>query len=154
MKSPSSGWSPRAHDVDHAGNPLGSERLFVVPPPAQIGELMSAWSSVRRGTTVASIWKRVSICVLWTTGFLCLSELAILLGRYLWHLDEDTALLIRGAGLSVAPCAGLLAAFQIDWSERCTFVGTAGVAEYIFRRRKTRANVLRFEDAFDFRGRE
>src|SRR5206468_7994914 len=116
-------WQPSPKDVDHAGRPLGADRVFVVPPPTQIGTLLSAWSSVCGGRRIASIWRRILVCVMWALGVWGAFELAIALGEHFWHITEDTALLMRGGGLSFAPCAGLLAFFQIEWQEYCTFVG-------------------------------
>ena len=141
-------------DVDHAGRPLSSDQLFPFPPPTEIGTVFSAASTARRGRGIASIWGRIDICLLWAAGVTGLFELAIALGEHFRHITEDSALLVRGLGLCFGPCAGLLASCQIEWNERCTFVGIDGIAEFAFRRGLIGRNILRFQDAFNFKGQE
>jgi len=141
-------WQPPQGVTDHSGKPLPADRDFHAHPPADIGPVATAWSTLRQGQTVRPTWMRVLFCIQWAIGCQALFELAILIARSYLRAGEDALLLARGIGVTFSPCIGLLAAYQTRWRERCTYVGREGIAEFWFTdRRRVRSRVLRFADA-------
>ena len=55
----SAAWKPPPTVTDHLGQPLGFDRDFFVPPPPEIGEILSADSSLRLGGATRTRW----VCV-------------------------------------------------------------------------------------------
>jgi hypothetical protein len=141
-------WQPPEGVLDHAGKKLAADRDFHAHPPAEIGAVVSAWSTLRQGQVIRATWMRVLFCIQWAIGCQALFELGILIARRYLSAAEDMLLLARGIGVTFSPCVGLLAAYQTRWRERCTYVGRDGIAEFWFTsRRHVRCRVLRFADA-------
>lgn len=73
-------WNPPENLVDHLGQVLSPEMVFFTSPPPEIGEIMSASSSMSIGKKILQRnkgYKRKAFLVIATTAFLVFGLLAI-----------------------------------------------------------------------------
>jgi hypothetical protein len=137
-------WQPHEQIVRHAGMPLESETEFFVAPPQDIGEVITADSTLRYGKQPISPLLRCVLSlvlgaalVLFVGGIVVMSDL---------KLDPSIILLGCLGGFVVAA----IAFFTMGFKHVCTFVGAAGIARYTLkgdREQEPREELLIFEDA-------
>jgi hypothetical protein len=139
-------WEPGPAVTGHRGEPLNPGRDYFVPPPPEIGEVVSAYTSLARtdrprgGVVLAAL----GFCAL---GFLC--------GWALMRVVEPDD---GPARLVVGGFAGLFGAV-IGWGRArfkhaCSYVGTEGVARFVCvqsRERVTHRETFLFRTAADLR---
>lgn len=129
-------WTPPANLTDHAGNSLRSDRVFFTAPPPEIGELLSADSTLEKGgkarkldwwSVYYGLFSSVSLgfvagLVLWVIIFLVMISLSIRDG----FLFDNFHWLCLTVGFIVMML--LLRSSALMKSAVCTFVGTNGAA--------------------------
>jgi hypothetical protein len=119
------GWSPGPGVTGHGGRALLSDGDYFVPPPAEIGTVVSAYTSLRKGVRP----RGALVCVLAAAG---LATVGLVLG---WSV----MLLIEPKDSTAGPCVGgilaLLGALS-GWAlarfkHACSYVGREGIARFV-----------------------
>jgi hypothetical protein len=110
--------------LDHLGNPLPSDMDLFVPPPAEIGSIISACSTLRKQETPEAKWTQ-KLLIRAAIGGAIGAVIAIWAG----------ALWVFPAGLIVGGLLGLRS------RQTLTYVGTLGIA--LFEVRRSRNDVTR-----------
>jgi hypothetical protein len=112
-----------AERTDHVGDPLPPDAYFFAPPPPEIGDIRSAYSSLKSAKAQSLGTNRLVGTVIWTAviGFLGIGALFLLDGmrnplNLIWVV-------------LVAALAGLIAFFNCG-KATCSYVGTLGTARY------------------------
>jgi hypothetical protein len=134
--------------TDHGGGPLPPDADFFVPPPRAIGELMSAYTTMRQGD------------VPWTPGgraawALMAAAFGILIGvliPVLFRSRHPVPFLILPLALATGGAG--LALWLTGFKRSCTYVGRDGVARFVCtgnRDRITLKEVFCFRDAMELR---
>ena len=127
-------WVPPPTMLTHADVPVGTEMDFFAPPPPEIGEVLNAYSSLKRGQRPLSAAAKgaimfgpgvVALAVLWYTHAV----------DDIWQVVIFVALFVVGW-------------FVTRFSHTCTYVGKEGVAR--FRCKKDRENITQ-QEVFLFR---
>jgi hypothetical protein len=129
---------------NHAGEAQGTDRDYFVPPPASIGAVESAYTTLTTGAATHSVGKRLMKAApapLVAAAVACVVALAA------------GASAVSGFVLWPAAAAALIG--WVTWNEaafrpRCTYVGRDGMALYACKGRPdtiTRSAVLLFRDA-------
>lgn len=143
-------WAPPPGVTEHTGAPLSPDYDFFTSPPAEIGEIRSAYSSLQKGAkvnTVSARLRAVAIAAAVGIGIAIGLEVAVhLLTRLAFetHIPRPFWAVLPGALLAI-----------LFWrltrsSGICNFVGSAGVAEFVGAAAGAgilRQKVLRFQDA-------
>ena len=143
-------WTPPASVTEHQGDPLAADGDFFAGPPAGIGTVRTAHTSLKKGEMAKPAPVRAAIALgCGVAGFL------LMLG---FHRMTD--LLIIPASLTGTPAwlwAGLIAVgpAYLGWrasafQHSCNFAGDAGCAQYRCqgeRGRLVQNSVFRFQDA-------
>lgn len=141
-------WAPPEGVVRHAGAPIETDADFFAEPPPEIGELISAETTL---TTRQRPWRLASRLVL--VGLI--GWAGYMLGDYLAknvnaaNPDDARALVWVGAAAVM-----LVAWFLTRFSHACSYVGKLGVAKFKCKgsRRGIRSpEVFLFEDAAELR---
>jgi hypothetical protein len=132
---------------NHAGSPIPADADFFVDPPAEVGPLHSANTTLRQGKKPWPIWLRVAVT-------LCCVGLALLVAGCIdvfavesifWRIFWPIAFAVVGL------CAGLVAS---AFTHSCTYVGRDGAAQFACSGRRdniTTREVFRFRDATELR---
>jgi hypothetical protein len=147
-------WTPPSSLVNHGGEVLTDQVRFFGSPPAEIGQLLSAHSSMgpdlkgkkRDGYGTFNNWLQALI---W----------AFMAGMFSWFILS----LATGNEILATVLAWLLAAFVV-WRTlqkdvglepaTCTFVGTQGLAQYTWDKDESKRQtplVVRFQDVTELR---
>jgi hypothetical protein len=116
-------WKPASGLTDHRGQPLPADADFFVAPPAEIGEVKSAYSSLRVHKEALALPVRavlILLCVL--PGAAAMAYW----GETMHHDEVFSALMIIGALI-------VLFSFLIAWNltgfrHACSYAGVLGVA--------------------------
>lgn len=131
--------------INHAGNPLDEDADLFEPPPREIGQILTAYTSLRRdkrplseGARLGIILGTVAVCVV----------LGLLLG-----------VAARNVGVGLLLTCGLgLVGFLVSWwltgfRHVCHYVGKKGVAMFWCRgrRRNVTERLFLFRDAAELR---
>ncbi len=128
-------WTPGADLTRHAGSPIPPERDFFVAPPLEIGQVLSAESTLKTSTQPVSTPLRIIICLL-----------AGLLGAGIsWRLTASAIF----TGI-IGSLAVLIAYRKTFFFHYCSYVGKNGIATYAIkgdRHASAKAKILRFQDA-------
>jgi hypothetical protein len=147
-------WTPTFGVINHGGDLLGTDAIFFAAPPAEIGNLLSADSTLgadlktkkRNGYTTYLNWFQA---LLWAglAGFLTWFILALLIK------NDITAIL---AGVTVAAFT-FWRTFEKDGHvspATCTFVGSQGIAQYVWdddESKRQTPHLLLFQNATELR---
>jgi hypothetical protein len=133
---------------DHAGGALSAGADFFVPPPSEIGSLLSCDTTLRQGYQPLSLGARILRMVLGAAG----GVLAGVLIDIFFGVKSDFWRVAWPLGL------GLLAlGFSLNmtrFTHTCTFVGTEGVGRFVCsgsREHLSTEEVFCFRDATDLR---
>jgi len=143
-----SSWEPPDDVSSHAGIPVPSFADFFAPPPAQIGKVLSAQTTLRvgqkpRGLAARLLGVMVSVGAGWVIGKLI--TLALPSGDAAWW---GKAVVASGVLVGLMFAAGWLALSR--FRHVCTYVGEEGLARFKLsgaRSRPPEAQVFRFEQA-------
>lgn len=134
-------WCPSAKVTTHAEHPIPVEMDFFVAPPAEIGEVISAYSTLTRGNEPVAPTARMIIGIL-VASVLALG--AILVIRQ-FKLGDEMFAYAEGA---VVGLVGLSVVYVLTrFKHTCSYVGQHGLARYTLR--GSRDGVYKVEE-FDF----
>lgn len=61
-------WTPSENVVRHVGSPIIPDMEFFAPPPPEIGEILSADSSLSRSKQATQAQERIKNCMFWAAG--------------------------------------------------------------------------------------
>jgi hypothetical protein len=145
-------WSPPAAMKLHSGRPLDPKLLFFASPPAEIGEVISGYSSLKKGQPALARLSQIPADI-W--------QGALFLGILAGFIPGLIIGFIPGGDL-IGLIVGLLAGFGVlgfmVWvalAPRCTYVGTKGFAELMRMKGKlTDPDIRLFEKARELRTEE
>jgi hypothetical protein len=144
-------WTPPATMKLHSGRPLEPKLVFFSPPPEEIGEVTSGYSSLKKGQTFLNRITAIPSDV-WQGGLL----FAVIAGFVPGILIN----FIPGA-TPFAVIVGFLAAFGVlgffiyaATFPRCSYVGSKGVATFTLAKGKADAETFLFEKASELRSEE
>ncbi len=112
-------WAPQPSVTDHLRGQLAPDLDFFVQPPQEIGEVVSAYTSLKRGVEAKSAGARIA-----TVGVAAAAGVAAGAG-----LDYQTGLSPLCSAVSVS-IAALIAWGKTRFKHFCNFVGTDGCAEF------------------------
>jgi len=139
-------WLPPAEMCDHGGSAIPEDADFFVPPPAAIGEVVSAYTSLTRDVQPTPSGTRAA----WVGGAACAGALVGIVIAIV--VQSPVPLVLFGLPLG---CIGMaLVLYATRFRYRCTYVGREGVAR--FRCSGSRGQldleeVFRFRDAAEVR---
>ncbi len=134
-------WSPPSSVTDHLGGALPHDRDFFVVPPRDIGEVLNAYTSLKRDVEPKSPQVRMAIVAV-AAG----AGIAAGLG-----LDFLTEIHSPLWAIGFAIPAALIAWGVTGFKHSCNFVGTEGVAEFTCkggRENLKQKKVFCFKDAW------
>ena len=143
-------WSPPPYVTGHDGEPLSPECDFFVAPPAEIGPVRTAYTSLKKGVASRPVAIRAALALAaGIVGFLLT-----------WGFDSLTKILFVISDLTRTPVILWEIALMPLWvylgwrksrfKHFCTFVGDSGCAHYQCERERSNAvqkSSLRFADA-------
>ncbi len=134
--------------TNHGGGELAQDADFFVPPPAEIGELVSAYTNMRQRDEPWAPVARAAWCILGSSIGILLGVLLAILFRTR-HIAPllILPLLLGGIGL-------IIALWATGFKRRCTYVGREGVARYVCkgnRENVTTHQLFLFRDATELR---
>jgi hypothetical protein len=118
-------WLPPIEVKDHMGNPLPADREFFAPPPAQVGPVVSAWSTLRASAAASSGALKMFIMLI--SGGAAAGAVYLLVDRDVIRLRGNEQLVV--AAISAAVVA-LIVAVTFKWRHQCNYIGENGVAIY------------------------
>jgi hypothetical protein len=125
---------------------------FFVPPPPEIGTLLSSHTSLKRTAIPRPLWLRILRAVVGSVGISFLLAVGLFFGLRL-PVDAGAALFMCFS-IVIAPFAVGLMLFYTRFRHYCGYVGDLGVAHYacsISRERVKVKDVLLFRDAKELR---
>jgi hypothetical protein len=141
-------WTPPVALLSHGGQPLDPKRLFFAPPPAEIGALISAYSSFEQNQSITSKLSNTT-SETWM-GALMFAVIAGFVPGLLINF-------IPGAGL-IALIVGLGAGLSVLWvmvwaslAPTCSYVGTQGIAKFTLSKDKVVPEMFEFAKAAELR---
>jgi hypothetical protein len=138
-------WEPGEDVKNHSGADLSGKDDFFVPPPAEIGEVVSATTSLRRGTEPMAPGARLTLAIaVGTVGLIIGLVIAVNLKTPFWQLFWPVVL--GGIALGIA----LLAT---TFKHNCTYVGQEGVSRFTCsgHREQASEDTFLFADASELR---
>jgi len=137
-------WRPDEQISRHAGVPLETETEFFVGPPQDIGQVITADSTLRLGKQPIPPFLRCVLSLLIGGAVvLLIVGIAVMAGLML-----DVIIILLGFMGALVVAA--IAFFLMRFKHVCSFVGTAGLARYTLkggREQEPREELLFFEDA-------
>jgi hypothetical protein len=140
-------WRPQAEVTDHEGNRLQENRHFFVTPPLEIGQIVSAETSIEFGKDPNPTEKRLVIAAVFAAIGGAFAWIAIA-NADLSSLEKIGALIL---GCGVGGCLGF---FVGDKNNSCSYVGAKGIARFKLKKdsEQTRqGEVFLFENAAELR---
>ncbi len=131
--------------TDHCGRALPLLADFFVPAPPEIGEILSAYTSLKFGVKPLSK-------VIRTALILGLAGGGPLLGFWLGSLTKVMVPILI-IGIIAGAIAALIAFYVTRFAHRCSYVGREGIARFLCvgNRGTIDGRVLRFRDATELR---
>ena len=151
LDDPSAAWKPGPNVLDHSGEPLDPQADFFAPPPAEIGEVQTARSTLRQGVHPRSIIVRFGLTV---------GPVAVLLaiGDYLTkRLDLQGDMVLLSVCGIVGVLVGAIAWAVTRFRHTCSYVGRNGVSQIVVRGGRDASpsvKTLLFSEAAELRTRE
>jgi hypothetical protein len=141
-------WKPPSGLTDHRGEPLSTDADFFVAPPPEIGEIRSAYSSLRVHKEGLALPVRVVLLLL---SLLPGAAIAYY-GEAMRHDEVSSAVMIIGALMVLF--GFLIAWYFTDFRHACTYIGVLGVVRYRTggsRQAPVKEDGFRFRDAAELR---
>jgi hypothetical protein len=127
------GWTPTRGVTDHAGRKLPGNLIFFAPPPPELGEVVSAWSELRVGEAIWTLWQRLGLYAAITAVASFPFLLQVYNGAIAANASTRDAIL---RSLMTAPAFGILGLMAL-WLVRkptitrtCTYVCRDGAAAF------------------------
>src|SRR5690348_15621781 len=133
-------WTPGPDVVQHNGEPIAPESDFFAPPPKEIGEVLTASTTLKTSKHPTNMISRIAL-----SGFLGSAGSALL-----YFLGVEETFLQVLAFLVLAPIGWWLTGFK----HTVRYVGKEGIARLVCRGRRDRIvkeEVFRFADASELR---
>ncbi len=135
-------WTPPPTVTDHLGGKLPADLDFFVVPPGEIGEIKSAYTSLKRGAQARSVAVRIAITAAYFVAGFALGGVLYLVSHNLFF--------ILFVGIPIGSLVAVGGWRKAGFPHSCAFVGPEGCAH--FESRDTRENLterglLRFRDA-------
>jgi hypothetical protein len=148
-----SAWNPQDRGDgepvrNHAGLPLPHDADFFVPPPPEIGPVLSAHSTLGWRTRPTPPLARAGITFAAMLGGFLVG--ALIVGMF--QVGQGFWVFLWLAGSAIA--GGLLAGYYTRFEHTCSYVGREGVARFVCavdRETLTTREVFRFRDAAEVR---
>jgi hypothetical protein len=144
-------WTPPAGMKLHSGRPFDPKLVFFAPPPSDIGEVISGYSSLVKGQTFLNRIAAIPSDV-WQGALLFTVVAGFVPGILINFIPGATP---------IAVIVGLLAAFGVlgffiyaATFPRCSYVGEKGVATFTFAKGEVKAETFLFEKASELRSEE
>lgn len=145
----SSEWTPPASVRDHSGGPIVAGKNFFVPPPTEIGDVVSAYSSLPLGKSPNPTRTRFRTTLTMMLVGVVLGGLAGIGTE--GGVADKLGTMALGASVFAIPLGIItfLIMYLLRKDYRCDYVGKYGAAAFdLVRLRKGEVgNVLRFADA-------
>jgi hypothetical protein len=118
-------WTPPLGVVMHNGEPIPETMAFFEPPPVEIGEIVTAYSTVTRGMRYSSVRRR---WLLIGIGNACLAALIIIVGSTgtLGNLPEAIAMAVLSV-IFVGLPVGFVFSLVGEFRQVVTYVGRKGL---------------------------
>ncbi|MGD1908688.1 MAG: hypothetical protein ACFB0C_22260 [Leptolyngbyaceae cyanobacterium] len=141
MQTAAQVWTPPAGVTRHAGTAIPEEMDFFAGPPAEIGAVMTADSTLKTSSEPLSPPARIGWAVL--IGAI----IAAVVWGFLTFLSIELSLTIP---LVIVAIIAVLAYMGMGFKGQCSFVGDRGIAEFTLqgsRRNPPTARVLTFQTA-------
>jgi hypothetical protein len=142
-------WAPTDTVTDHLGRELRSDRDFFMAPPPEIGEVITAFSSLTHDHKPNRATDFVACLVVAAAGFAGFMHLS----NKLLPANEVVSYCVGAAGAVLAFFLGR-AVFNPRAIQLCSYVGSRGVARFLCRTNRgriTEANVFLFQNAVELR---
>jgi hypothetical protein len=141
-KTLGSTWIPAEGITRHAGSPIPPDLDFFVAPPAEIGKVVSADSTLTVSTHPLPLGKRFFRSFLVGVGFACLIWLIL---NFFIKIQSDLTV------LGVGTIATVWAYFTFNvFDHKCSYVGEQGIVEYSIRNSRLaqpQVRLMCFKDA-------
>ncbi len=151
-------WKPPTNLTDHAGNVIPQDRVFYVSPPSEIGEILSADSTFKKGGKPRKIdWSGISTGIITALfcGFAVGGVVWVIIFLIMVNLSIRESSLLTWIPLSVGAVVAIFALrlFSATKMAVCTFVGTNGVARSVWHDNPQQRlpEVFRFDKATGLR---
>jgi hypothetical protein len=119
-------WEPSAEVTEHCSSPLPADADFFAPPPAEIGKVQSAFTTLKRSKNAMPTSSRLLIA-------LAVGGVSAMIVVYLIQQDEEMASVAWPTGMLILFCVGLGAWVATEFRQRCDYVGVEGVAQFYLR---------------------
>lgn len=113
-------WTPSENVVRHVGSPIIPDMEFFAPPPPEIGEIISADSSLSRSKQTTQAQERIKNCMFWAAG-------GAVGGCVIAFLAEIPVLICALICTIIAAITGFLVT---QYFYQCSYVGEHGIALY------------------------
>jgi hypothetical protein len=141
-------WTPPVALLSHSGRSLDPRNIFFASPPAEIGTVVSAYSSFRKNQSITS--KLSNTTVETWQGSLMLGAIAGIVPALLINFIPGAKLIALIVGLVVGlSVVGLLV--WLSLAPTCSYVGTQGFAKYRLVKNETNPEIFKFADASELR---
>ena len=139
-------WVPPPGVTGHAGEPIPPDSSFFVPPPPEIGEIRSAYASLKAGAKTRSQGTRITLAVIWVIVPILVAAAIVFLGGATF----EEGVIAFGIAVVLGAVAAVIAWTVTRFKHACEFVGTDGCV--VLKCRDAVENVqieksLRFKDA-------
>jgi hypothetical protein len=140
------GFEPLPTVTDHEGSPLDPDADFFQPPPADIGLVISAYTSLKKRTEAVALPARIALMTLALIpgiAFLCFMP-----------KSKDLQASFGAIAAVVAICGIALVGRATRFSHACSYVGTRGAVRYRMRGSRNgqrREEGIRFAQAAELR---
>ncbi len=140
-------WNPPADVVTHAGTPLEPDMQFIVPPPAEIGDVQTAWSTIGSKQDI-STQMHLLLCA--GVALLVFAILGAIAYFSFENTKEMPQILIGSAVIGLI--VGVIAFLTTKTRHYISYVGNLGAARYFFKRPEdgpTKTEILVYANARD-----
>jgi hypothetical protein len=139
-------WAPPPGVTGHTGEPIPPESVFFVPPPPEIGEIRSAYASLKAGAKTRSRGTRIILAVIWSVVPILVAAAIVFLGGATFEQGVSSF----GIAVVLGAAAAAIAWNVTRFKHSCEFVGSDGCI--VLKCRDAVDNVtveksLRFKDA-------
>jgi hypothetical protein len=139
-------WTPPPGVTGHTGEPIPPDSNFFVPPPPEIGEIKSAYASLKAGAKTRSRGGRIVLTVIWAIVPILVAAGIVFLGGATF----EEGVIAFGIAVVLSAVAAVIAWNVTRFKHACEFVGTDGCI--VLKCRDAVENVqveksLRFKDA-------
>jgi hypothetical protein len=115
-------WAPPPGVTGHTGEPIPPESVFFVPPPPEIGEIQSAYASLKVGAKTRSRGGRIVLTVIWAIVPILVAAAIVFLGGATF----EQGVIAFGIAVVSGAVAAAIAWNVTRFKHACEFVGSDG----------------------------